>query len=53
MIFKSFYSGYDAHSVNINLNKKLDPKQKSIQTFNIDTKRLKKQKRKIFQHWKQ
>ena len=36
MIFKSFYSGYDAHSVNINLNKKLDPKQKTNQAYNID-----------------
>ena len=44
MIFKSFYSGYDAHSVNINLNKKLDPKQKSIQTFNIDAQRFRKTK---------
>ena len=36
MIFKSFYSGYDAHSVNIDLNKKLDPKQNTIQAFKID-----------------
>ena len=44
MIFKSFYSGYDAHSVNIYLNKKLDPKQKSIQKFSIDAKKVKKTK---------
>ena len=30
--------------VTIDLNKKLDPKQKNIQTFNIDTKRFIKTK---------
>ena len=31
-----------AHPVKIDLNKKLDPKQKIIQSFNIDAKGLRK-----------
>ena len=30
--------------IKIDLNKKLDPKQKTIQTFNIDAKRFRKTK---------
>ena len=33
-----------AHPVKIDLNKKLDPKQKTIQAFNIDAKRFRKTK---------
>ena len=35
-----------AHTVKINLNKNLDPKQKTIQTFNIDAQRFRKTKNK-------
>ena len=31
-----------AHTVKINLNKNLDPKQKTIQTFNINADRFRK-----------
>ena len=33
-----------SNPVKVDLNKQLDPKQKTIQTFNIDTKRLRKTK---------
>ena len=36
-----------AQSVKIDLNKKLDPKQKAIQAFNIDIHRSRKTKMKI------
>ena len=32
------------HSAKIDLNKKLDPKKKTIQTFNIDAQRFRKTK---------
>ena len=32
------------HPVKIDLDKKLDPKQKTIQTFNIDAQRFRKTK---------
>ena len=38
------YIGRASQSVKIDLNKKLDPKQKTIQTFNIDVKRFRKTK---------
>ena len=31
-----------SHPIKIDLNKKLNPKQKTIQTFNIDAKRFRK-----------
>ena len=34
--------GFKYTPVKIDINKKLDPKQKTIQTFNIDTKGFKK-----------
>ena len=42
-----FGFSYCSHPVKIDLDKKLDPKQKTIQKFNIDAHSLEKQKMKI------
>ena len=47
----SFFAGYknktkpQAHPVKIDLNKKLDPRQNSIHSFNIDAQRFRKTKK--------
>ena len=44
---KNYFICEKALTVKIDLNKKLDPKQKTIQVFNIDAQRLRKTKMKI------
>ena len=39
-----FYDACQPQPVKIDLNKELDPKQKTIQTFNIDDQRFRKTK---------